>query len=600
MESDGNSNRTKVPTMAILMNEKKAEQVDQQGAQSGYSTGTEVTGSDNDTNVDKKTNESYNNEDLVDNHAAPVEPSPTQQRHAAEADQSYPTGFKLTIIILALELAVLCVALDNTIIATAIPKITDNFHSLDDIGWYGSSYLLTLSAFQLFFGRLYHRFSVKWVFLSCLFIFELGSLICGVAPGSTALIVGRAVAGVGAAGIFSGALIIIAFSTPLEKRAMYTALVSAAFGIASVLGPLLGGVLTDHVTWRWCFYINLPFGGVTAVALVFLLKLPRQAQPDANETLREKIMHFDPVGTVIFVPCIVCILLALQWGGTMYAWSDGRIIALLVLFGVLLITFVGVQFWMGEDATVPVRIAGQRSVGSAAIFSTCVGAAFFTMIYYLPIWFQAIHGATATSSGINTLPMMISTTVGNIVGGVFVLVTGYYTPMMYAVPCMASIGAGLMATWTVDVSTGRWIGYQILFGLGIGLGMQQSMVAAQASLPLADTAIGTSLQMFGQMFGGSLFVSVAGNVFASKLLNGLATVSGLDMAPKAVVDAGATQLQRLFGSNPSLLAEVKFEYNAAIIWTFRTALITTCLSVLGVVFVEWRNVKGKKIEVVAA
>lgn len=549
---------------------------------------------ESDGNTKLTTASTTSNEKAIQSHDEDSVDAPTQ-------NQDYPTGLKFAIIILGLELAVLCVALDNTIIATAIPKITDKFHALDDVGWYGSAYLLTLSAFQLFFGRVYQRVNVKWVFLFCLFIFELGSLICGVAPTSIALIVGRAVAGVGAAGIFTGALIIIAYSTPLEKRAMYVALVSAVFGIASVIGPLLGGVFTDHVTWRWCFYINLPLGGVTAVALVFFLDSPpHQAQAHADETLRQKIMHFDPIGTSIFVPCVICILLALQWGGTTYPWSDGRIIALFVLFGVLLISFVGVQFWMGEDATVPVRIARQRSVGSSAFFTACVGASFFTMVYFLPIWFQAVRGASATRSGIDTLPMMISCTIGNIIGGAFVTVTGYYTPMMYALPPIASIGAGLMTTWTVNESTGRWIGYQILFGLGIGLGMQQGMVAAQASLPLADMAIGTSLQMFGQMFGGSLFVSVAENVFTNKVAKGLATISNLGMSPQAVINAGATELEHLFGSNQSLLAEVIFEYNAAVIWVFRTALITSCLSVLGVVFVERRNVKGKKIDMMAA
>nr|A0A142I724.1 RecName: Full=MFS-type transporter phomT; AltName: Full=Phomopsin biosynthesis cluster protein T [Diaporthe leptostromiformis]AMR44276.1 MFS multidrug transporter [Diaporthe leptostromiformis]BDA39136.1 MFS transporter [Diaporthe leptostromiformis] len=595
MESDGKSDRTKVPTAASSLNEKKADLNDQPG----HSTDTEGNGSDNNnTQVGEKHHVSAD-DGPVD--TAPVELAATQHQHPVEAEQNYPSGLKLTIILLALELAVLCVALDNTIVATAIPEITNQFHALTDVGWYGSAYLLTLCAFQLFFGRLYQLFSIKWVFLSCLFIFEIGSLICGVAPNSTALIVGRAVAGLGAAGIFSGALIIIAFSTPLEKRAIFTALISAIFGISSVIGPLLGGVFTDRVTWRWCFYINLPIGGVTAVALVFFLNIPpREAQPDTNETLRQKIMHFDPIGTAIFLPCIVCILLALQWGGTTYAWSDGRVVALLVLFGVLLITFVGLQFWMGEDATVPVRIVRQRSVGSAAVFTGLVGASFFIMVYYLPIWFQAIRGATATQSGINTLPMMISTTVGNIVGGVFVSFTGYYTPMMYALPPMASVGVGLMTTWTVDVSTGKWIGYQILFGLGLGLGMQQGIVTAQASLPVADTAIGTSLQVFAQMFGGSLFVSVAQNLFSNEVIKGLAAVDELGMTPQAVFNAGATELDNLFGSNPSLLAEVKVVYNDAVIWTFRTALITTCLSVLAVIFVKSGSVKGKKIEMVAA
>ena len=174
-----------------------------------------------------------------------------EQQQETGGSSSYPTGPRLAMIIIGLELAVLCVALDNTIIATAIPRITDDFHALSDVGWYGSAYLLTLSAFQLFFGRLYSIFNIKWTFLLALFIFELGSLICGVAPNSKALIVGRAIAGLGSAGLFSGSMIILAFSTPLEKRPLYTSLITAIYGIASVVGPLLGGVFADHTTWRW-------------------------------------------------------------------------------------------------------------------------------------------------------------------------------------------------------------------------------------------------------------------------------------------------------------------------------------------------------------
>ena len=189
--------------------------------------------------------------------ANPNASQPLEPMELKETTQP-PSNAKLLIINLASCIAVLCVALDNTIIATAIPRITDQFQALDDVGWYGSAYLLTTCAFQLLFGKFYGNFNVKWVFLAALALFELGSLICGAAPNSVALIVGRAIAGLGSAGIFSGAQIICAYTVPLEKRAVYTGLIGGTYGVASVIGPLLGGAFTEHVSWRWCFYINLP------------------------------------------------------------------------------------------------------------------------------------------------------------------------------------------------------------------------------------------------------------------------------------------------------------------------------------------------------
>ncbi|KAI0413983.1 MFS general substrate transporter [Xylaria grammica] len=470
-----------------------------------------------------------------------------------------------------LGLAVLCVSLDNTIIATAIPRITDEFNALQDVGWYGSSYLLTLFAFNLFFGRLYQQLSVKWTFLTCLFLFELGSFICRVSPNSTTLIVGRAIAGVGSSGLFSGSLIILAFAAPLEKRPIYTGLIAAVYGIASVVGPLLRGAITDHATWRWCFYINLPLGGVTAFMILFFFDSPRGRVRDAADSTRlQKIMTLDPISTVLFLPSIISVLIALQWGGTVYQWNDGRVIALLVVFGVLLLAFLGVQYWVGENGTVPPRIIEQRSIRSGALFSFLVGASFFVMIFYLPIWFQAVRGASATQSSVNSLPLMISFTSAATVAGGVVSTYGYYTPFMYGPAVLGSIGTGLMTTFTTDISTGKWISYQIMFGTGMGISMQQTINAASAVLPLADVATGTAVIIFAQMFGGSLFVSAAQNVFTNKLLEGLRTVPNVGIDPGSVVHA---------------------VYNNAVIWTFKVALITTALSLFGAIPMEWKSIK---------
>ena len=177
----------------------------------------------------------------------------------AEDESKYPGGLKIAIITIGLAGATFMVALDNFIIATAIPQITSDFNSLADIGWYGSGYLLTLTAFQMSFGKIYTYWSMKWTFLTALVIFEVGSVVCATAPNSIALIVGRAVAGIGGSGLFSGVMTIIAYSVPLRKRALYLGGLTSMFGVSSVVGPLLGGVFTDRLSWRWCFWINLPY-----------------------------------------------------------------------------------------------------------------------------------------------------------------------------------------------------------------------------------------------------------------------------------------------------------------------------------------------------
>ena len=540
-------------------------------------------------------------------------PIPTDDVNHVRTDEiQYPKLGVVAVMMIALYFAVLLVALvsgpalflgnpefmaeslqDRTIVATAIPRITDDFDSLGDVGWYGSAYLLTSSAFQLVFGRIYTFCSPKWVFLSSILIFEVGSAVCGAAPNSIIFILGRAIAGLGSAGIFSGSIILIVYMVPLNKRSIYTGSLGGVFAVASVAGPLLGGAFTKYVSWRWCFYINLPVGGITVAIVFFILNLPSTARAGSTLTLRQILHRLDPLGNALLLPSIVCLLLALQWGGTTYAWSDRRIIALLVLFGVLFIAFVALQIWKQDTATIPTHIIKQRSIAFATIFSFFVGASMISMIYYLPTWFQAIQGISALDSGIRNIPLLLATFTTSLLAGFIITKVGYYTPFMIVCSVIMSIGAGLITTFkSTGTSYSEWIGYQALYGIGLGLGSQQASLATQVVLARKDVPTGSSLIFFAQSLGGSIAVSIASNVFNSRLVTGLEDAKFPNLDPSAVVHAGAIELRNVVG--PQNLALVLSIYNDALMDAFRVSLALACFSILGAAGVEFRSVKKQK------
>ncbi|KAK1997033.1 major facilitator superfamily transporter [Colletotrichum falcatum] len=507
-----------------------------------------------------------------------------------ERDTGYPGGTKLALIVAAACFSVFLMALDNCIIATAIPRITDEFNSLNDVGWYGSAYLLTTASIQLLFGKLYSFFSIKRIYLTAICIFELGSLVCGVAPNSISLIIGRAVAGLGSAGIYAGALIVLAHSVPLEKRPVYTGIVSSMWGISSVAGPLLGGFFTDNLTWRWCFYINLPVGAATV--LVIMLFFPDPVRSIPQETWRTRLAQMDPLGNLLFMPSVICLLLALHWGGIVCPWYSARIIVLFLAFGIGMLAFLFLQYRGQDNATIPHRIFKKRTVWSSSVFSFNLGAAFLLSVYYLPIWFQSVQGVSAVNSGVRNLPLLVGNLIFSLGAGSAVTLWGYYTPFMLLSSVLMSIGYGLITTFSPETTSAMWVGYQIIAGAGVGVGMQQPLIAVQVVLDMADVATGTAIVIFSQQIGGAIFVAIGQTVFTNKLVERLPLhIPTLD--PHSVVATGVTAIRKTVDAE--LLPAIAHAYSDALVQTLLVSAVAASATIVGAGFVEWKSVKGKAV-----
>ncbi|GAB1315837.1 Efflux pump roqT [Madurella fahalii] len=482
----------------------------------------------------------------MDTAATTTRPPPAAAAVAKDADQDqtvYPTGLKLALIITSLCLAVFLVALDQTIIAPALGAITGEFSSVKDIGWYGAAYLLTTTALQPAYGSLYRMFSVKYTYLTAVALFELGSLVCAVAPTSNAFIVGRALAGVGTAGLFSGGVVILSYTLPLRQRPAAFGLVGAMWGIASVAGPLLGGAFTDNVTWRWCFYINLPIGGAAMAAILLFLHIEQDNNP-AGESWLTRVLKLDLPGTAMLVPSIVCLLLALQWGGTEYAWNSSVVIGLFVGFVAMMAIFIGIQLWKGDAGTLPPRLFKNRNVVCAMVFGLFFGAGFFPLVYYLSLYFQAIQGDTAVQAGIKLLPMLIATVISSVASGGLVTAIGYYNPFVLPSMVLFTVGSGMITTFSLNTPLREWFGYQVLTGLGIGVGFQTGILVVQNVMPLDWIPVGTACVQFFQSLGGAIFIAVAQAVFQNGLTEGIQR-DAPGLPPQIFINSGASQIRQV-------------------------------------------------------
>ncbi|PVI00970.1 MFS general substrate transporter [Periconia macrospinosa] len=502
----------------------------------------------------------------------------------------YPKGMEVVFIMLALILSITLCSLDQTIVATAIPKITDQFNRLDDISWYGSSYFLTLGAFQSLWGKVYKFFPLKASFLVSIFIFEIGSLISAVAQNSTTMIVGRAISGLGASGIAPGVYTISAFSAEPTKRATYTGVIGASYGIAAVAGPLIGGGLTNGASWRWCFYINLPIGAVAALVIQLTFKNPAAAKV-VNATWKEKLLNMDLLGTAIVMGQCLCLLLALQYAGVSHGWNSSMVIGLLVGFVVITIALVMAEIWQGERAMLTPRLLRQRTVWVDAVWGFFFAGAYFVTLYYLPIYFQSIDNTSAIGSGVRQIPLIAFFSVATYGSGKLITKTGWAAPYLVAGSVFVAIGAGLLYTLDIGTPTGKWVGYQIIAGFGYGLALQVPVIIAQAFAAPTDIAPVTAIIIFARSLGGTFMIAAAQSGFINQLIVKLGTTApGID--PELVTATGATELHQVF-SGPELDGVVR-AYAWGIKVAFAITIAATGITVPVSLLTKWDNVNAKK------
>ncbi|KAF7165706.1 hypothetical protein CNMCM5623_009806 [Aspergillus felis] len=521
------------------------------------------------------------------------EPEATQAPPAGPPAVKYPDPLRGAVLTVALLLAMFLVALDMSIITTAIPTITQRFRSLDQEGWYGSAFFLCLATFQAFWGKAYKFFPLKTAFLTAVGVFELGSLIAALAPNSPALIVGRAIQGVGGAGVTGGVYTILAFITRPKYLHAVFGVTSAVWSVSSVLGPILSGVFTQYVTWRWCFWVNLPIGGAASIILLLLLKTPPHSRV-AHTTVNKIPTLFDFPGMVVLVGGMVCLLLALEDGGVKYPWHSRVPIGLLVGFGLLMILFALVEWKQGEGAMVVPRIIKRRTILVLALFNLTAQGSGFARVYNLPIFFQAGQGQSPSESGIRTLPTVLTTSIFSFVGSILLGKVGFYQPFLMLGAMFVTVGTGLIYTMGPDATAGQYIGYQVLAAIGSGLVIQLNVIVAQAITPRVDMSITLATVLFFQFIGGTVGVSAATNIMNNVIINTLKNESP-NIPVADVLAAGSTGLSRAFSRKEDLDAVVHAYMNgikAGWIW---------CIVLAGLAFLvslgaEWKSVRPEDVK----
>jgi EmrB/QacA subfamily drug resistance transporter len=415
-----------------------------------------------------------------------------------------PEGYRYTIgrvlaIYAGLMTVLMLAALDQTIVATALPRIVSDIGGLTNYSWVVTSYMLASTVTVPLYGKLGDVHGRRTLFLVSISIFLLGSALCGLAQNMTELVLFRAVQGLGAGGLFPLALATVGVIVPPRDRGRYQGLIGATFALASIAGPALGGVIVDHTTWRWIFYVNLPVGALALA--VISVTMPKRT---------EKREHsIDYRGAALLAAGTTSLLLGLVWAGRQYAWGSPQVVGAFVAAALLLTLFGRVERRVREPI-LPFDLLRQRTVAAGVASMALVGMAMFGTIAFVPLFVQGVIGTSATSSGVVLTPLIIGAVGMSILSGQWVSRTGHYRLNALVGPVVLGTGLFLLSRMGTSTTNGEAARNMVIAGVGLGLMMQVFVLIVQNSVPLREMGSGTALTQFSRQIGATLGVTLMG------------------------------------------------------------------------------------------
>ncbi|MET9402200.1 MDR family MFS transporter [Kitasatospora sp. NPDC002965] len=462
----------------------------------------------------------------------------------------------------ALLLAMLLAALDQTIVSTALPTIVSDLGGLEHLSWVVTAYMLASTAATPLWGKLGDMYGRKVFFQASIVIFLLGSVLCGIAQNMGELIAFRALQGLGGGGLMVLSQAIVGDLVAPRDRGKYQGLFGAVFGVTSVLGPLLGGLFVDNLSWRWVFYINVPVG---VVALVVIATVLHGAEVKRSHRI-------DYLGTVLIASVATCLVLMTSLGGTTWAWGSWQIVGLGVLGVLLLVAFVLAERAAAEPV-LPLRLFRSRTFSLVAVISFVIGFAMFGALTYLPTFLQVVMQVSPTMSGIHMLPMVLGMLATSIGSGQIVARTGHYRAFPIAGTAVTVVGLLLLSRLDEHSSTFEMSCYFLVFGLGLGLVMQVLVLIVQNSVGYEDLGVATAGATFFRSIGASFGVSIFGTIFASGLNDRLRTaLAGATLPPGFNPDAITSDPRVISGLPAATQADIYHAYAESITRVFLYAV----------------------------